>query len=1055
MVVFGFDHNNKFLVWNIIMRFVSGSFLFLSSFVLLSGCSDSGGGSVSTLNIEGWVGAQGLNNAQVVTNQVAESGQVAVDDNGIYLGARESTDTLGRFTASVANDEVLLFIARGQIADVDKDKDNLATQRQCQLVSGCTVQGSEYSFTDFYPATEGFEWRSTAYTISSGSRNNVNALTTLATAYAYQFDVKYGNDESDVFENEIFTPYDVVLANSQTSNVLGLQDIIGDLPANLTQLNNFNKNTELVRNQIRYGALLAGLQQLELTYWADNSNAGDTDFISLVAAEFAKDSGQFYLHTPNVTRVLILQDLYQAAHDNLIKVIERIANTEAKAAANAVVAQLSSEVESFKARDADSKTNGIADELSLLLTANEFEAFNLGLEKTKLFISDLLSYQQTFWQPGYKSELDGYLSLLRNLGDEQGENLEVLTTEFARIQSYYLNCKVLQPAAAKCNKAYTPEAIDPNDRDGLLDITELTQNYDASTKVLTLSSGTFTSGITIFKAVTVSQKIADINAVDNNENPTSSNAIDVFITGELAKANLVLTLAHDLDTAEETIETPSSMRLYYNQEISELPTAINSELEIQGYELIWGEFQLYDKSKVGVDFDAANPALGAEIELSGAFRIFYRGLRDPQDENSELRFNIENWVLSSSISDQVDDAAGDDRELTSVIISGSSSNPGSYYPAQTLAKFDGFFTTNNVNSIGDEIPDLLAYRLGRENVQFSSETVEVQTIDFINAFNEDVRYRFYPNERVVDENDSDRDGDITEVLDMHRIEECILDETNGNVIACGAKSRVYATVDIQKTINDLWELGVFQRIPVDSEGTYFVDFPTKTDDQGCLVLDTLNNDQMPMKGLLVEQQVLGLDSVRLLTEIKIEDADAIDLPKTLLDISIVAPTQDKYRITAGLSHNYSGTVSDNSGIILGSGGSTSSLLVSYDTSADFEDAGNISIAKGGVTLTLNDQSVVSEDQDITAFLSQSYDPASVNYTIIEDAEGQPDRCVSSVGSNYVKNPADVQQVFYLNYRDVIYGTIRPEGDNGIWTIRYIDGTWIVPSSVSEDVMTGR
>jgi hypothetical protein len=1055
MVVFGFDHNNKFLVWNIIMRFVSGSFLFLSSFVLLSGCSDSGGGSVSTLNIEGWVGAQGLNNAQVVTNQVAESGQVAVDDNGIYLGVRESTDTLGRFTASVANDEVLLFIARGQIADVDKDKDNLATQRQCQLVSGCTVQGSEYSFTDFYPATEGFEWRSTAYTISSGSRNNVNALTTLATAYAYQFDVKYGNDESDVFENEIFTAYDVVLANSQTSNVLGLQDIIGDLPANLTQLNNFNKNTELVRNQIRYGALLAGLQQLELTYWADNSNAGDADFISLVAAEFAKDSGQFYLHTPDVARVLILQDLYQAAHDNLIDVIERVANTEAKAAANAVVAQLSSEVESFKARDADSKTNGIADELSLLLTANEFEAFNLGLEKTKLFISDLLSYQQTFWQPGYKSELDGYLSLLRNLGDEQGENLEVLTTEFARIQSYYLNCKVLQPAAAKCNKAYTPEAIDPNDRDGLLDITELTQNYDASTKVLTLSSGTFTSGITIFKAVTVSQKIADINAVDNNENPTSSNAIDVFITGELAKANLVLTLAHDLDTAEETIETPSSMRLYYNQEISELPTAINSELEIQGYELIWGEFQLYDKSKVGVDFDAANPALGAEIELSGAFRIFYRGLRDPQDENSELRFNIENWVLSSSISDQVDDAAGDDRELTSVIISGSSSNPGSYYPAQTLAKFDGFFTTNNVNSIGDEIPDLLAYRLGRENVQFSSETVEVQTIDFINAFNEDVRYRFYPNERVVDETDTDRDGDITEVLDMHRIEECILDETSGNVKACGAKSRVYARVDIQKTINDLWELGVFQRIPVDSKGTYFVDFPTKTDDQGCLVLDTLNNDQMPMKGLLIEQQVLGLDSVRLLTEIKIEDADAIDLPKTLLDISIVAPTQDKYRITAGLSHNYSGTVSDNSGIILGSGGSTSSLLVSYDTSADFEDAGNISIAKGGVTLTLNDQSVVSEDQDITAFLSQSYDPASVNYTIIEDAEGQPDRCVSSVGSNYVKNPADVQQVFYLNYRDVIYGTIRPEGDNGIWTIRYIDGTWIVPSSVSEDVMTGR
>jgi hypothetical protein len=1031
------------------MRFVSGSFLFLSSFALLSGCSDEGASSFSASNIEGWVGAQGLNNAQVVINQVAESGQVSVDNNGIYSGVRESTDTRSRFTASVANDEVLLFIARGQIADVDKDKDNLATQRQCQLVSGCTVKGSGYSFADFYPATEGFEWRSTSYTVNSGSRNNVNALTTLAAAYAYQFDVKYGYDSSDVFENEVFTAYDVVLANSQTSNVLGLQDIIGDLPANLTQLNNFNKNTESVRNQIRYGALLAGLQQLELTYWADNNNADD--FISRVATEFAKDSGQFYLHTPTVARVLTLQDLYQSAHDNLIKVIERVANTEAKAAANAVVAQLSSQIESFKTSDADSKTNGIADELSLLLTANEFEAFDLGLQKTKLFINDLLSYQATFWQPGYKSELDGYLSLLKNLGDEQGENLEVLTTEFARIQSYYLNCKALQEAAAQCSEAYTPD-----NRDGLSDITQLSQSYDDSTKVLTLKSGTFTSGITIFKAVSVSQKIVDINVVDNNENPTSSHAIDVLITGELEKAGLVLTLAHDWDAAEETIETPSSMRLYYNQKVSELPTTVDSELEIQGYELIWGEFQLYDQSKVGVDFDAANPELGAETELSGAFRIFYRGLRDPQDAESELRFNIENWVLSSSISDQVDDDAGDDREVTSLVISGNSSNPDSYYPAQRLASFDGFFTVNNVNSIGQIETDLLTYRIGQEIVEYSSATVEVQTIDFINAFNDDIRYRFYPNERIVDENDLDRDGDITEVLDMHRIEECVLDEISGKVKTCGPKSRVFDTVNIQKTINDLWELGLFQRIPVDAKGTYFVDFPTKTDDQGCLVLDALSNDPMAMAGLLIEQQVLGLDSVRLLTEIQIEDADSVDLPKTLLDITIVAPTHDKYRITAGLSHNYSGTVSDNSGIILGSGGLTSSLLVSYDTSADFENAGNLSIAKGGVSLTLDDQSVVSEDQDITAFLSQSYDPASVNYTIIEDAEGQPNRCVSSVGSNYVKDPAhpDAEQVFYLNYRDVIYGTIRPEGDSGIWTIRYIDGTWMVPSSVSEDVVTG-
>ena len=171
------------------MRFLSGSLVFLSALALLPGCSDSKSSSSSTSNIDGWVGAQGLNNAQVVVNQVAESGQVSVDGNGIYFGLRESTNTASRFTASVANDEVLLFIARGQSADVDKDKDNLATQRQCQVAQGCTVSGAAYGFADFYSATSGFEWRSIAYTVSDGSRNNVNAITTLASAFAFQFDV--------------------------------------------------------------------------------------------------------------------------------------------------------------------------------------------------------------------------------------------------------------------------------------------------------------------------------------------------------------------------------------------------------------------------------------------------------------------------------------------------------------------------------------------------------------------------------------------------------------------------------------------------------------------------------------------------------------------------------------------------------------------------------------------------------------------------------------------------------------------------------------------------
>lgn len=987
------------------MRFFSKSVLFISAVSILSACSDSNNSSSSTSNVEGWVGAQGFNNAQVVVSQVAESGQVAVNTNGIYLGLRESTDTASRYTAAVANDEALLFIARGQVADVDKNRDNLATLRQCQVHSGCAF-GENYTFASYYPVTTGFEWRAIAYTVNDGSRNNVNPITTLAAAYAYQYDVLNFPEDGVLAQNKTFTAYDIVLANSQVSKLLGISDIIGDVPANLTKLNNFNSNTTEVQNQIRYGALIAAIQQLELTYNL-TSLPTDDGFVSALAKEFAEDAGQFYYHTPVSARLLVMQDLYQTARNNLSLVLPSITNVQGKAAATQVVANFDEQLVEIATKADDSKTAAAADELAQLLTASEIAEFDLGLEKTKLFVTSLLDYQQTFWQPGYKSELDAYLAFLKTIGDEHKPNLNALVAEFANIQNYYVTCIIGADCAA------------------FADLEARKSGYDSATKVLTLDAG----------KVTVSQKIADINTQDNITDPTSSHAMDIFITGLLEKNNLVLTLEHDLDANEEKIDVPSSMRIYYTQEVTE----VSPNLEITGYELIWGKFQLYDATKI----DGA-----AETELSGAFRIFYRGVRDPQNTNapndSELRFNIEDWVLSSTISDQVDDDAGDDREVASVVVTASTSNPSDYYPSSKLASFNGFFVGNDQHVIGDIEPALLTYQMGQEDVPFGNTEITVQTIDFINSLDKDVRYRFYPDEIVKDELDSDGDGDVKELVDMHRIEECELDETAGTVVSCGPKTKVFEKGNLQNTINDLWELSVFQKVTVAGRGTYFVDFPVDTDANGCKVLTTLQEGPVPFDGRLLEQQVLGLDSVRMFTEISLEDSALVDLPKTLLDVTVVAPTQSKYRISAALSHNYTGTTSDTSGIILGTGNNVSVLAVSYDTSADFEDAGNLSIAKGGVTLSLGDGSVVSEDQDITAFLSQTYDPASVHYKIIEDEDGQADRCVLSTGSNYEKNPADLDQVFYLNYRDVVYGVARPE--NGIWTIRYIDGSWLIPSN---------
>lgn len=1004
-------------IWVLIMRFITRSIVLISAVSIFSGCSDSGSSksNSSLVNVEGWVGAQGFNNAQVVVNQIAESGQVSVSSADTYLGLRESTDGNGKFTATVAPDEAIMFIARGQIANVDKDLNNLATAWQCQVASGCTVAGKDYSFASYYPATTGFEWRSVVYTQEKGSQNNVNPITTLAAAYGYEYDVltAYKTARQE-FKNQTFTPYDIVLANSQVANLFGLTDIIGRTPANLTKLNNFTN-----QEQIRYGALIAAFQQLELG--SDNA-----DFMAEVVAQFEEDKGQlYYQDAAGNARTLVLADLYTAAHENLSALLSMVTNSEAKSAVSGVINKLKDDADIAAGKDVISKTDAKPDELSVLLDPTELNEISVGLQKTKLFIDSLLDYQNYFWQAGYKSEIDEYTALLKTVGDKNKDSLNDLVAEFALIQDYYVN---IQNDAITCN-ATTCTAAAGTDL-ATLETRYPTRSYNSNTKVLTLSG---TGGV-----LTVSQKLADLNVNDSITEPTSSHAIDVFITGSMKLGDLVLNLKHKMDSTTKNIDVPSSMRIYYTKAVSSIQEASTANLPPSGYEVIWGDFELSDNAVVN-----PNDATSAEIELEGSFRIFYRGVNDPTAlGNPELRFNIEELVLTSTISDNVDDDAGSDSETTTVVITASASNASDYYPAKKFASFNGFFESNE-SLAASEISSLLNFTLGTEVVQVGSRKINVETADFINKEGDDIRYRFYPTERVTDDFDTDGDGDYKEKVDMHYLEECELDEINNTVVKCGSRTQVFATRDRQNTLNELWKLGVIQNITVPGRGSYFVEFPATKNAQGCFELDALPLDST-IDGILTESMVLGLDTVRLYTEINLKNSDNVSLPKTLFDMTVVAPTKDRYQVNASLSHNYSSSFTDSSGLILGSGSAASVVAVSYDTSSDFKDMGNISIAKGGVQISLGGVDF-TEDQDITAFLTQTYDSSAVHYKMLEGADGQPERCVTANKGNFNKSTATPEEkVFYLNYRDVLYGTAREE--KGVWVIRYLDGSWLIPGT---------
>lgn len=977
----------------------------LSFTAFIAACSDSNDNSSnSTSNIQGWVGAGEFNNAQVIVSQIAESGQYTTDTTGIFVGSRESTDADGRYVGTVSNTEATALIARGQIADVDKDKDNLATSRQCQLAAGCAVAGQNYDFGQYYPATSGFEYRSINYKPANGSINNVNAITTLAASYAFEYDV-LNIDQG--YPNQTFSPYDIVLANSQVAKLFGLTDIIGTIPANLSQLDQLRGDVDAVKKRIHYGSLLAALESLSLSYVA----VADETFFDALNNQFVSDQGQLYYQTDVQSRALTLVALYQVAHDNLSALVDSLANQDVVDIVQLVLTDLENARQTAaQAENLDTLTTVAADELSTLLSSEDLEELDLGLQKTKLFVTSLLDYQNTFWDENYRPELDAYLNMLKKIGDDNKDNLNTLMQTFADIQDYYVTCQ----RAEGCDAGHVIHADQ--------------SSYDADSKILKLYNN----------AIEVSQRIADINLADNITSPEQSNAIDVLITGTLNQGNLILNLAHDLNSDETDIDVPSAMRIYYTDQVSQVDAAKT----IKGYEIIWGDFELYDNSTQG----EAN-----EAELAGAFRIFYRGVEDPQDPAGELRFNISELILSASVSDQIDDDNGGDgdREFTRVVVTANANKADDFYPDRKLASFNGFFQPNDQFPVGHNESGFVSYSLSTEDVAFGSSSIAVQTIDFMfkDGLAQNVRYRFYPDEKVEDELDSDGDGDRTELVDRHYVEECQLDET-GAVQKCNPKGVVFDKTNLQQTINDLWETGAFQLTEVDGRGRYFADFATVTDDNGCLILDDLKATET-LDASLLEQQVLGLSSARVFAEVFLENDANIDLARTMLDVNVIAQSAEKYRVLAGLSHDYGSTATNASGVAVGTGSDTDLLYVSYDTSADFENTGSVSITQGGVTFSLSDGSQVTEDRIVTGYVSQGFNSDGsndVHYSFIEDEEGNSDRCVHTVGQVYIKDLNIEEAVIYLNYRGVVYGTARQEGNNKVWTIRYTDGSWLIPGA---------
>jgi len=944
----------------------------------LAACSnDDSRSSVTTIDLDVQVGQEDFDKAMVRRVTVDETGMPSEVQPGVLNFARFTTDDEGQAVVTADGTEIVYLDVYGR-----ENNDGTSTTRRCQLVDGCgsVAFGAQYSIV----AAPG--WRSVAAGIEDGQRIRVTPLTDLAAQLAFDrvFSESSGTQQdAGWLATGFYSVYSTLQAESQVSRLFGIDSVQSREPADLTQIEEWRgANQTEAQYSIRYGALLAAWQSYELSY---TSTTDLPSFASAVAADLVANDGQLIQRGGSQT--LSMYDLYDAAVNNLNAL--DVTDSTVSGYVASVISQLQSERDAFE----DGALTSITPASLSSLLGDELEDYQLGIQRTKAFVQELRDYGNSFFEEGYRAQLDSYADILRGVGEDNAENLDEITTAVAEIAGFYRDCYLNSGCPS-----VSPEW-------------QWYQSHTYSAPVLTLNGGGFE----------VSQAVADINLLDDNDAPSSSRAIDILMKGTLVANGLRLELDHTYSNDE--ISSPSGLRIFYEDTVTVLQDEVSDPA--LAYQIRWTDFTLYDADDVGT----AN-----ETELTGAFSILYQGVDDP-DGVSERRFNISEVVLNSRISDVYEDDNGTDSNITTVFLTANANQASEFYPESEFASFNAFFERAPLYPEGTVANGLVQYRTGTQTVNGR----ETQYLDYFVDGGDDFRYRFYPTVMREDVSDVDGDGDTEELIATHDYEACLLSGSAESPVIdrCQPKQRLNAEQDLQNAVNELWQLGVFSRPEVPGQGVYFVELPVEAaDEQGCLTLAPLPGSLSSLDGTLYRSAQLGLSSARFTSEAVLDYSSATE-PKTLVDVQVTAPYSEQVDVSVSLSHDY--TSVNTTGLYRGVGADLDRLIFDFSTESGTVEATSLSVFKDGVELSLADGTTDTVDSEIILGSNLSLVDGAPVYRYIVGDDGEYRRCVVSNTAEPSFNRDPQQAVYVLNYRDKVYGKVVYE--SGVWIIRYIDGTW--------------
>jgi hypothetical protein len=1043
--------------------------------IFLIGCSGNSetetfSSSSDIKRFTGVVNNSSVQGAYIAVIPISTHGQFSFDDDGELEATIGASDEDGRFGFAVEIEEFGPYVLTATAPEFEEETElELSAKASCQLASGCLVDTEAISFGEYYSLEANQQWSAAIESISSGQFIVVNPITEMARVFGFS---TYVNDSQDlvtstgtIADANYYSTYGVVKGNSQTAALLGLGDILSIEPANLALLHTLDiASSTSIEESIRYGALLAAWQELELLYDADLME-GDFAFQYEVIYQYISNGGQLYQAAALDDQILSLKDLYQTALTNLIEVRDYHLNLSRSlpGEVNLAITRFETEIEQL--------TDGVLTTAEPVILEQYVEEYSDAVMKTKAMVNYVSNLKDNFVTEEYRDSIKASSDLISAEARRLSPSLDLVFQKILSIYQYYVTCT-----------------------HGDCDIESEWHSDDGS------AGNTFVESedeLTIVTSEGTNVVVTQGLVFDdyNPEGSTETNVHDLFISGVLVFGDIRLELS-DLSSEESGIQ--SGARFSFEEPLEKLPltpekvvggmgASIDESLVPDYIELVLSDFTLFDPLQEDTDNEIAVTGYLTALMLANTDADdFIEGKADTEKLGKRYNLSSVNTTLSIEGALKGEVAGSDDTvtelrdnawlylEATASEAYVSSDDAAAYFPDEVYPTFEAFFNPREGFSVGSISPEpLVVTRRGVMNFpvldtdgnESETEVVEVQYIELDYEHSGLERYVVYPKLDGEDEyfaeicvaqsEDEDDliDPEYTKVIQdedgLDVIQELLtcflLDKYEGEATPDGFVSEVYS---INK---DLFNLREFN-----GQGAYRINYPEISDGElGVLV------EGASYYGTMEVPIVLGVDSLRMQFQPElVNSANTEYFPESLVDISLIWRTHDLIDVSAMLAFNPEQVVNnpDGSGLpYLAVGSGSESYSIAYSTDEDGNEYGEYALAWAGVTFVDGPvdgtQVMQATDDDelregVFAELGSnvsysSYTARDLEKLGVEDGSDiSEEKCGFFARGDTTEAGEDCEAIAYFTFRGLVTGSLREERD-GVYVIRYIDGSWQV------------